>query len=227
VPRSLIVAMTTGFRLLPDEEPAATPVDQQLRGQIARHAPDLHRRALSLTRTAHDAADLVQDTVERALRHADRFAEGTNLLLWLITIMKNLFLDRCRSARARSKVVQLVPDPDTFGAQAVPDETDEIPSWARISADQFHAAVAQLDPALREVFRLRVALRLPYARIADELGIPLSTVGTRLNRSRLHLKRILSGALDAERPEGRPFLELDLDHDHEDEDHEKAKDGTR
>src|SRR5262245_1058427 len=56
----------------------------------------LYARALGLARSSADAGDLVQDTLERALRSFNSFQPGTNMKLWLFRIMHNLFVDRCR-----------------------------------------------------------------------------------------------------------------------------------
>src|SRR5688572_15555189 len=56
----------------------------------------LYATALRLTRNRADAEDLVQDTVVKALRFADRFTAGTNLKAWLYTIMLNTWRNRRR-----------------------------------------------------------------------------------------------------------------------------------
>src|SRR6185369_10478010 len=56
----------------------------------------LTMQASSLAANAFLAEDLVQDTIERALRRRDTFSPGTSLRSWLLRIMRNLFIDWCR-----------------------------------------------------------------------------------------------------------------------------------
>jgi DNA-directed RNA polymerase specialized sigma24 family protein len=67
----------------------------------------LFARAMRLARSHSDAWDLVQDTYERALRGQSTFQPGTNLRLWLMTIMYNLFLDKCRKQTREPRVVAI------------------------------------------------------------------------------------------------------------------------
>jgi len=67
-----------------------------LRGQIMAHLPRLRRFALALTARSAEADDLVQDTVERALRNLDRFTPETRMESWLFKIAQNLWIDRLR-----------------------------------------------------------------------------------------------------------------------------------
>ena len=57
-----------------------------------------------------------------------------------------------------------------------------------ITAEQVHAAVADLEGPFREVYELRLISNCSYDEIADKLTIPRSTVGTRLLRARQKLK---------------------------------------
>ena len=59
--------------------------------------PELRAFAVSKTRNQDDADDLVQQTSLKAIENADQFEEGTNMIAWLITIARNLYLDRQRS----------------------------------------------------------------------------------------------------------------------------------
>jgi RNA polymerase sigma-70 factor (ECF subfamily) len=186
--------MALGMHLIPGGAGPSVPRDQDLRKEIAECTPELRRRAIALTGSAADASDLVQDTVERAIRSLERFQPGTNLRLWLTTIMKHLFLDGCRSARTRNRVFQAGAAVD---APEVVHDEPEVPVWGHITPEQFQAAVERLDPTMAQVFKLRVTHRLPYSEIGAQLGLPLSTVGTRLNRARLRLREILLESLEA------------------------------
>ena len=145
----------------------------------------LFARAMRLARSQSDAWDLVQDTYERALRGQASFQPGTNLRLWLMTIMYNLFLDRCRR-QAREPRVMAIDEGDIPNPEASSPEP-----WEGITPEQVHAAVADLELPFREVYELRLTSNCSYDEIADKLTIPRSTVGTRLLRARQKLRRTL------------------------------------
>src|SRR5262249_43480487 len=72
-------------------------VMSELRAKLPELLPLMTRRAKALCRSEADAADLVQDTVERAMRFEHSYAEGSNLRAWILSIEMSLFVDRCRS----------------------------------------------------------------------------------------------------------------------------------
>ena len=139
------------------------------------------------------ADDLVQDTLERALRAGARFQAGSNMSAWLRRILKNLFTDRCRERR---RFVDIDSD-DGMGLAATP-EHDEAAEGAtaallgRVTLDDVQSALADIAPTLREVFVLAHLQRRNYQSIAATLRIPVSTVGTRLWRARVRLREVLS-----------------------------------
>ena len=59
--------------------------------------PRLRRFAHGLSRTAADADDLTQATIERALRSKAQWQPGTRLDSWTYRIMRNLWIDTARS----------------------------------------------------------------------------------------------------------------------------------
>jgi RNA polymerase sigma-70 factor (ECF subfamily) len=59
-------------------------------------------------------------------------------------------------------------------------------------ASQVRQALAALDPELRAIFTLKAENGLSYLEIAATLGIPEGTVGSRLNRARRELRKLLS-----------------------------------
>jgi hypothetical protein len=52
----------------------------------------------------------------------------------------------------------------------------------------------QLPPVLQAIVRMSVLEKRSYREIGNAFGIPVATVGTRLHRARLQMKRILSSA---------------------------------
>ncbi|HWM88239.1 MAG TPA: sigma-70 family RNA polymerase sigma factor, partial [Kofleriaceae bacterium] len=142
-----------------------------------------------------DARDLVQDTFERALRAWERLPADSNVRGWLVTILHNLFIDRCR--RARRAPTTTIPDE----LQAPPPEEVAPPAWADVTPEQLHAALAELDGEFRRAYELHALEGWSYRRIADELGVPVNTVGTRLLRARRKLRVILLRSLRTEAAE--------------------------
>jgi RNA polymerase sigma-70 factor (ECF subfamily) len=136
-----------------------------------------------LCRGQFDAADLVQDVLLRTLSHHDRLPEGVNHRAWMAQVMKNLFIDQVR----RRNPVRADVDPSAVPA-TIPDE----PAWWQsLDAEHVRAALAELPDDQREVFD-RFAFRgESYQQIADALGIPKATVGTRILRARRRLKELL------------------------------------
>ena len=157
--------------------------------QVSDYEGVLFARAMRLARSQSDAWDLVQDTYERALRGRASFRPGTNLRLWLMTIMYNLFLDRCRKQTREPRAI-------TIDEGDIPNPEADMPEpWESITSEQVHAAVADLEGPFREVYELRLISNCSYDEIADKLTIPRSTVGTRLLRARQKLKnRLLAAA---------------------------------
>jgi RNA polymerase sigma-70 factor (ECF subfamily) len=102
-----------------------------------------------------------------------------------MTIMYNLFLDRCRRQTREPRAFSLddheVASPEPY----VPEP------WETITQDQIHAALADLERPFREVYELRLLGNCSYDEIADRLTIPRSTVGTRLMRARHKLRQTL------------------------------------
>jgi len=161
---------------------------------VVEHGPMLHKRASRLTRDAADASDLVQDTLERALRRPQGFRSGSNLRAWLLTIMTHLFIDRCRRGQRENQLAAV--EPDGLAAPAI----DEVPRWAELTQAEVRCALAQLDPTFREPYELHAIERLSYQAVALRLSIPVATVGTRLIRARQRLRVLLEQGMGKGEP---------------------------
>jgi RNA polymerase sigma-70 factor (ECF subfamily) len=141
--------------------------------------------ARRLCKNTADADDLLHDTYERALRAWDRYDDRGNLRAWLVSIMNNLFIDRCRKAKrtpATSDITEI---------EVAAPPPDAPPQWGRVQDEQVHRALATLSEDFRRVYELHTIEGKSYDQIAALLGIAKNTVGTRLIRARHKLKAAL------------------------------------
>jgi RNA polymerase sigma-70 factor (ECF subfamily) len=171
-------------------EPADTGVRRaraRLEAALTDAEPVLSRIAERMCANAADARDLVQDAFERATR-IGLPPDVRNPAGWLVTIMHNLFIDRCR-ARARRPNHEPLVEEHANVTQIEPDPPE--PAWSQITVDDVRAALAELEPAYREVYELHTFQRWSYEQIAERLSIQRVTVGTRLNRARKKLREVL------------------------------------
>ena len=160
--------------------------------ELVRHRPALERSARRLCRNRHDAEDLVQATLVRAWQARAQFNPGGNIGGWLHRILCNHHLDIVR----RRSGVQ-VPLPDEVPAQ-VPD-AEELSSPMTTAPELVLEALRRLPRELREPLELSAIRGKRYREIAEELAIPINTVGTRIRRAR---HKLLEQFADPDRPEG-------------------------
>lgn len=147
---------------------------------LALQIPRLRRYARALTHNAAWADDLVQDTLERALRRRWLFRINGNLTAWLLTMLHRLYLNEV--TRRRTAPVSLddgMPEP------GVPDDM-------ALQLDM-RRALSSLHPEQRAVMVLIGLEQLSYKEAAQVLDIPIGTVMSRLARARAQLRDALSG----------------------------------
>lgn len=156
----------------------------------------LYATALRLTRNRPDAEDLVQDTVVKALRFADRFTPGTNLKAWLYTILHNTWRNRRRDAARETVDVDSsrVEEAAQLDGPLAAETPEQLLLRSTLDAD-LQAALDGLPEAFREAVWLRDVDEFTYAEIAEMLGIPQGTVMSRISRGRRQLfDRLTTGA---------------------------------
>ena len=152
------------------------------KAELVSHMKVLRAFAISLTRNATQADDLVQDTVLKAWTNLDKFQEGTNMRAWLFTILRNTFYSN------RRKAVREVADVDGI----LTDQLSEKPAHdGRLQLGEFRAALAKLPPEQREVLTLIGVLQYSYEEAAEVCGVKVGTVKSRLNRGREALAQLM------------------------------------
>jgi RNA polymerase sigma factor (sigma-70 family) len=152
---------------------------------LLRETAWLRALARTLLQDPHLADDAVQDTCMAALTSGPRSADSRRP--WLATVLRNFAL---RAQLRRSN--RAARERACARAEALPSAADLV---ERISAQRGVVdAVLALDEPLRRTILLRYFEDLPPRVIARELGVPVNTVRTRLQRGLL----ILRARLDRE-----------------------------
>lgn len=146
-----------------------------VRDDIVELIPSLRAYAWVLTRRHEDVDDLVQDTLLKAIAKIDSFQPGTNLRAWLVTIMRNTFLNNiAKSKRSRTG------DEDCISGTLSTPATQE---W-HVRGGEMMRAVARLPLHYREMLILVVMLGESYESAAEIFGVRMGTVKSRVNRAR-------------------------------------------
>jgi len=152
-----------------------------LQSRILELLPKLRRFARSLTRNPHDADDLLQGALERALNHLEQWQPDTRLDSWLYTIVRHAWIDELRSRARRERTFDAAAD-----SEAIPDPGGD--ASGTLSVDQ---AMARLPEDQRLAVALVLIEGLPYKEAAQIIGVPMGTLTSRLARGRQALQQLL------------------------------------
>ena len=155
---------------------------------------NLSKYAYSLTMNAEDAKDLVQETFFKAFNNQEKFNEHTSIKAWTYTIMKNTFINDYRKRVKKEAVFS--SDIHEYVINNKPSNFDPESDMGFIDIIN---AVESLDIEFKVPFKM-FDDGYKYNEIADELGICLGTVKSRIHVSRKKLTKILeSGILEKEK----------------------------
>ena len=146
--------------------------------------PHLRAYARSLTGSADQADDLVQDTALRLLGAQEQYRQGTNFRAWAIAALRNRFIDIRRRARFHGGSIDDI-DTSLFAQQA----SQETVVYFEQTAREFW----RLSPAHREIITMIGINGMSYEQVAKVLGCPIGTVRSRLARARAELQSAIDG----------------------------------
>ncbi len=172
----------------------STLVQQTLSGDAAafeelveRYQGRLFALARHYTRNAVDIEDMVQDTFLKAYRRLDSFDHRSSFYTWIYRIATNTILDVLKR-RGRSPI-RAVEDPEVIGEVA---PVDAPTPTADLEASELTEVTRKVLDELPEIFKAVLVMRefdgLAYQEIADNLGISIGTVESRLFRARARFK---------------------------------------
>lgn len=152
----------------------------------------VYRVAVGLCGKSNVADDLVQETFLKAFERFDKFKKGTNCKSWLLTILRNTWIDRLRHEKVAGNVVSLenvniVDQSDTVEEAGI--SQDDL--LEKFSDEQVIKALKHLPEEQRITLLLIDVEQMAQKEVADVTGVAVGTVKSRASRGRAELKKIL------------------------------------
>lgn len=154
---------------------------------VARWEAPLFRFVSRLVERPDDARDVCQETFLRILDKADAFRDGARFSTWMYQIALNLCRDQTRRKRRWGRLMFSAPAPATESEPereyAAPESVATSPAAAFEHTERRSAvrrALSALPQDQREVLLLKEYEGLKFREIADVLGVPESTVKSRM-----------------------------------------------
>lgn len=142
---------------------------------------------LRVLRDRQEAEDALQEVFVRVWQKAGSYAaNGYSPMTWLITVARNLAIDRLRTRRAPSENIEDVP-----GMR----DSRPTPEGAAIAASErarIATCLEELDTMRARAVRGAYLEGATYQELAHRHGVPINTMRTWLRRSLLKLKDCLS-----------------------------------
>ena len=143
--------------------------------------------ALMLTANREDALDLLQDTTLKVLNNQEKFVDNVNFKGWVLTVMRNIFINNYHKIVRVQTVVD--SSADLYNLDVVNDSGFDSPDKA-YQIKEITKAINGLNDDLKVPFSMFLS-GYKYNEIAEKLNVPLGTVKSRIFFARQELQKIL------------------------------------
>jgi RNA polymerase sigma-70 factor (ECF subfamily) len=143
--------------------------------------------AMMLTGNRDDASDLLQDTTLKALDNRDKYVDNINFKGWVLTIMRNIFINNYRKVVRSQTIIDQTED--LYHLNLSQDSGFDSPDGA-YTIKEINIAINSLNNDLKMPFSMFLA-GYKYSEIAEKLILPLGTVKSRIFFARQELQKVL------------------------------------
>jgi RNA polymerase sigma-70 factor, ECF subfamily len=175
--------------------PRRVPRHATFDADVAERHTILVHYGFKLTHDGEEAKDLAQATIVKALAWRAHYREQGRMSSWLCTILYNLFVNRCRERRREGSHV---PVDEVFDGSTNEWVTREHGSIA-VAGEQMGSelrrdlvqGLTRLSSEKREVLLMATYEGMTYDEMAEQIGIPVGTVRSRLARARSLMREFL------------------------------------
>ncbi len=143
--------------------------------------------ALRLTANREDAQDLMQDTTLKVLDNQEKFIDNVNFKGWVLTIMRNIFINNYHKVVRTQTVVDQGVDLCNLD---ITNESGYGSPEGSYHIQEISKAIESLNKDLKTPFSMYIS-GYKYNEIAEKLGLPLGTVKSRIFFARQELQKRL------------------------------------
>ena len=159
----------------------------QFQKKILGMQDNMFNFAMMLTANKDDAQDLLQDTTLKALDNQDKYVDNVNFKGWVLTIMRNIFINNYRKIVRSQTIIDQTED--LYHLNLSQDSGFDTPDKA-FSIKEINKAINSLSNELKVPFSMFLS-GYKYNEIADILSLPLGTVKSRIFFARQELQSVL------------------------------------
>jgi RNA polymerase sigma-70 factor (ECF subfamily) len=156
---------------------------------VTRHQKMVYSVARYMLGDAHVAEDMAQEAFLHAYQALPSYQAQGKFSAWLRQIVTRLCLNHRRDSRREVAWADLSDHP----AEMADGPDSRLGQWEACGA--VRRAIEALPPDYRDAIVLRYMEDLTYDEIARHLGVPVSTVETRLHRAKKQLRRLLQESM--------------------------------
>jgi len=161
--------------------------DDAWRELVDRFGHKVYAIAYHFTLKREDAEELSQEIFLKLFENLHRYDGGFPLVAWVLSVSRNLCIDRYRR-RKREKSFRFVSD-DAVTALLKSDDDPASMALKKERTQMLFSALADVPEDLAEILILRDLNGLAYDEIGKALELPEGTVKSRLFRARAEVAR--------------------------------------
>lgn len=157
-----------------------TDQEEEFRQRLIDMLPTLRRYCYALTADRHNADDLLQASVEKALQRWQQFQLGTEFERWMYRLCRNHWIDTMRTNKPTEE----------FQEESMAQDATANPESLTISQtllDQLQGRISKLSEGLRMALYLVAVEGRSYQEAAEILDVPIGTIMSRIARARQQL----------------------------------------
>lgn len=143
--------------------------------------------ALSLTYNREEAEDLLQDTTLKVLDNQEKFTDNINFKGWVLTIMKNIFINNYRKIVRNQTVIDKTEDSHLLN----------LPQNSGFDSPESSYALGEISSSIEafaDEYRIPFSMHIQgfkYEEIAQTMNLPIGTVKSRIFLARKRLQEQL------------------------------------
>ena len=145
--------------------------------------------AMMLTANRYDAEDLLQETTLRVLDNRSKYVDNVNFKGWVLTIMRNIFINNYRKI-LRSQIV--IDQTDDLRHLNISENSNREDPEETMAVKEIKSIINKLHDDLKIPFSMYLD-GYKYNEISDKLALPLGTVKSRIFFARQKLRKNLIG----------------------------------